>query len=118
MSRLEIILTCCLLGSFVFNVFVFVYARAAITRLLFVSEELGDLQQMTNAFANHVKSVYELEMFYGDQTLQHLMEHAVSFNEYLGTFEEIYVLTEEENKNDTEEEVEIDERETEDQTPA
>tara|TARA_R110000824_G_C15105326_1_gene666645 strand:- start:714 stop:1007 length:294 start_codon:yes stop_codon:yes gene_type:complete len=97
---------------------VFVYARAAITRLLFVSEELGDLQQMTNAFANHVKSVYELEMFYGDQTLQHLMEHAVSFNEYLGTFEEIYVLTEEENKNDTEEEVEIDERETEDQTPA
>jgi len=106
------------LGSFVFNVFVFVYARAAIARLLFVSEELGDLQQMTNAFANHVKSVYELEMFYGDQTLQHLMEHAVSFNEYLGTFEEIYVLTEEENKNDTEEEVEIDDRETEDQTPA
>lgn len=122
MSRLEIILTCCLLGSFVFNVFVFVYARAAIARLLFVSEELGDLQKMTNAFANHVKSVYELEMFYGDQTLQHLMEHAVSFNEYLGTFEEIYALTEElteeENKNDTEEEVEIDERETEDQTPA
>jgi len=119
MSRLEIILTCCLLGSFVFNVFVFVYARAAIARLLFVSEELGDLQKMTNAFANHVKSVYELEMFYGDQTLQHLMEHAVSFNEYLGTFEEIYSLTEEENEKDTEEEeMEINDRETEDQTPA
>jgi hypothetical protein len=103
----------------IFNIGIFVYARNVVTKLLFVSEELGDLQKMTNAFANHVKSVYELEMFYGDQTLQHLMEHAVSFNEYLGTFEEIYSLTEEENEKDTEEEeMEINDRETEDQTPA
>jgi len=118
MSRLEIILTCCLLGSLVFNIFVFIYARAAIARLLFVSEELGDLQQMTSAFANHVKSVYELEMFYGDQTLQYLMEHAVSFNEYLETFEEIYSLTEEENEKDIEEEEEdINDRADEEQSP-
>ena len=63
-------------------------------RLLSISEELGDLQQMVNSFANHVKTVYELEMFYGDQTLSHLLNHAVSFNEQLETFEYIYSLTE------------------------
>jgi len=97
MSKLEIILLCVGMLSLVFNVVVFVYARSAIVQLLSVSEELGDLQDMVNAFATHAKEVYELEMFYGDQTLQGLMEHAVSFNEQLETFEYIYSLTEEES---------------------
>ena len=95
MNRPEIILSAVLFLSVIFNIGVFVYARAAITRLLFVSEELGDLQNMIDAFAKHVKSVYELEMFYGDATLEHLLNHAVSFNEQLETFEHIYSLTEE-----------------------
>jgi hypothetical protein len=93
MSRLEIILAALLCVSFVLNVGVFIYARAAISRLLSVSEELGDLQQMISTFASHVNSVYELESFYGDQTLKHLLEHAISFNEQLDTFEYIYSLT-------------------------
>ena len=96
MSRLEIILACVLTLSLIFNVGVFIYARAAVARLLQVSEELGDLQQMINAFAGHAKAVYELESFYGDPTLQHLLQHAISFNEQLETFEYIYSLTEEE----------------------
>ena len=95
MNRPEIILSAVLFLSVIFNIGVFVYARAAIARLLFVSEELGDLQDMIDAFAKHVKSVYELEMFYGDATLEHLLNHAVSFNEQLETFEHIYSLTEE-----------------------
>ena len=70
------------------------YARGAIVRLLSVSEELGDFHAMVSAFTNHLKTVYELEMFYGDQTLQALLEHARSFNEQLDTFEYIYSLTE------------------------
>jgi len=94
MSRLEIILSAILFLSVLFNVGLIVYVRAAIVRLLSVSEELGDLQEMTNAFAKHLKTVYELEMFYGDETLNSLLHHAVSFNEYLETFEYIYSLTE------------------------
>jgi hypothetical protein len=105
MSRLELILSAVLFISLVFNLGVFAYARAAIARLLFVSEELGDLQQMVGAFATHTKSVYELEMFYGDPTLEHLMNHAVSFSEQLETFEFIYTLTEKEiNDNDNRDE--------------
>ncbi len=110
MSRLEIILSAILLLSMSFNIVVFIYARGAVTRLLSVSEELGDLQVMVNAFARHVKSVYELEMFYGDATLNHLMNHAISFNEQLETFEYIYSLTDQPQLT-TEDEEEIDDEE-------
>jgi len=99
MSRLEIILSAILSISVIFNIGVFVYARAAIARLLSVAEELGDMQNMTNAFANHLQAVYELESFYGDETLKHLLDHAISFNEQLGTFEYIYSLTETDKGN-------------------
>lgn len=98
MTRLEIILSSVLFFSILFNVGVLVYARAAIVRLLWVSEELGDLQNMVNSFANHTQSVYEMEMFYGDETLHNLMAHARSLDEQLTTFEHIYSLTEEEKE--------------------
>ena len=95
MSRLEIVLSAILFLSLIFNAGLLIYTRNVVALLLFISEELGDLQEMTNSFAKHLKVVYELEMFYGDETLQHLLHHAVSYNEYLLTFEEIYSLTEE-----------------------
>tara|TARA_R110001583_G_scaffold9551_1_gene45143 strand:- start:323 stop:640 length:318 start_codon:yes stop_codon:yes gene_type:complete len=102
MSRLEIILSAILAISIVLNIGIFTYARAVLSQLLFVSEELGDLQTMTDSFAKHVASVYELETFYGDETLKSLLNHAVSFNEQLETFEVIYSLTEEEQNDTTE----------------
>jgi hypothetical protein len=98
MSRLEIILTLILTISLVANVGLIAYVRSVLARLLFVSEELGDLQDMINNFSRHLSDVYSLEMFYGDQTLESLMEHAVSFNEQLETFEAIYSLTTEDIK--------------------
>jgi hypothetical protein len=95
MSRLEIILSAILALSALFNVGLIIYVRGSIVRLLSISEELGDLQQMIDSFANHTKTIYEMEMFYGDETLASLVEHAASLGEYLETFEYIYVLTEE-----------------------
>jgi spore cortex formation protein SpoVR/YcgB (stage V sporulation) len=109
MSRLEAILSAILFLSVIFNVGIFVYARAAIRQLLTVSEELGDLQNMIDTFAKHLKVVYELETFYGDATLEHLLNHAVSLNEQLETFEYIYALTEEEGEELSEDEEEQEE---------
>ena len=95
MTELEIILAVIATFSIILNVAVFVYARSAISRLLYVSEELGDLKMMVDSFSNHVSSLYEMEMYYGDQTLQGLVDHVQSFNEQLETFEFIYSLTEE-----------------------
>ncbi len=102
MTKLEIILLCVSAVSVMINLGVFAYARSAISQLLQVSEELGDLKNMIDSFATHSKEVYEMEMFYGDQTLQSLMDHAVSFSEQLETFEYIYSLTEEEIDDETE----------------
>ena len=109
MSRIEIILSCILFISIAFNIGLFVYARAVVARLLSVSEVLGDLQYMIDSFAKHTKAVYELDMFYGDQTLQYLMEHAVSLNEQLENFEYIYSLVEEGENTPAEEDTDEEE---------
>jgi hypothetical protein len=106
MSQLETTLILALSVSVIINIGLVIYLRGVLLRLLYVSEELGDLQDMVNSFAGHLKKVYELEMFYGDQTLQALMDHAISFNEQLETFEFIYSITTEETAIEEEEELE------------
>ena len=95
MATLEIILLVILLLSVALNVALVYYVRTAIVRLLSISEEMYDFKEMVDSFATHIENVYELEMFYGDDTLGALMEHARSFNEQLETFEYIYGLIEE-----------------------
>ena len=105
MTNLEITLSLILLFSLVGNIALFVYARAAIVRLVSVAEELYDLKDMSESLTQHLESVYELEMFYGDETLGALMEHARSFTAQQETFEYIYGLIEDEDdKQNTPEE--------------
>ena len=94
MNRLEIILIALLSLSLIFNVVMFLYARKAISVLMTASEELGDLQQMIDSFSSHLTSIYEMDMFYGDETLRGLMEHANSFVEQMETFNYVYQLSE------------------------
>jgi hypothetical protein len=95
--------------STIFNVVMFVYARKAISILMTASEELGDLQQMIDSFSSHLTSIYEMEMFYGDETLRGLMEHANSFVEQMETFNYVYQLSEnpEDEIEETETEIEV-----------
>jgi hypothetical protein len=79
------------------NVLLVLYLRGVLSKLLFVSENLGDLDQMLLNFNNHLTSVYELETFYGDDTLHHLLEHVGDLSEQLQEFEDIFSLTTEEN---------------------
>ena len=103
MSRLELVLASIMTLSVLYSIFITGYTRKAIFELLSISEELVDIQEMVNSFANHVKSVYEMEMFYGDETLKALMNHAFSFYEQLQTFEYISSLTTLKEGSDTDE---------------
>ena len=100
MSRLEIVLICVSALSIAANIGMFMWLRASLSRLVSFSDEMEDLRDMTGAFVGHVSSVYSLEMFYGDETLQGLVEHARSYKEQLDTFEYIYELSEEEENID------------------
>tara|TARA_R100000808_G_C2126299_1_gene136499 strand:+ start:566 stop:898 length:333 start_codon:yes stop_codon:yes gene_type:complete len=106
MNKFELIIGSILCISILFNIGIFLYARAVVVRLLSISEELGDLQEMVDSFAKHLSLVYEMETFYGDQTLHNLLNHAVSFNEQLETFEYVYSLTETEEETYDQEETE------------
>lgn len=43
--------------------------------LTVVSDNIGDLVEIIENYRNHLKKVYELDAFYGDETLSFLMEH-------------------------------------------
>jgi len=43
--------------------------------LTIVSDNIGDLVEIVENYGKHLKKVYELDAFYGDETLQFLMEH-------------------------------------------
>ena len=43
--------------------------------LAIVSDNIGDLVEIIQSYRNHLKKVYELDSFYGDETLKGLMEH-------------------------------------------
>jgi hypothetical protein len=58
---------------------------------------------MVEAFTEHLQNVYELESFYGDETLENLLNHAISFNEQMDTFDYIISFTEDEEANTEEE---------------
>ena len=103
MNRLEIILSAMLTLSVLFNIGITLYARNVIVKLLSVSEELGDLKTMVDNFYVHLTTIYQMEMFYGDETLAYLVEHSRSLAEQLETFEYIYTLTEADVDNEQEE---------------
>ena len=90
MSRPEIILSAVLTLSILLNIGLFVYARNVVAKLLLIADELADLGNMVDTFTNHLEMVYEMETFYGDETLGGLIEHARSFNEQMDTFDYVY----------------------------
>ena len=57
------------------NVFLVWFSREQSQKLSYVSQNLGDLVELVSNYGKHLKQVYSLEMFYGDETLKLLMEH-------------------------------------------
>ena len=57
------------------NIFFIWFSREQSRRLSYVSQNLGDLIEMVANYKEHLRKVYSLEMFYGDETLKMLMEH-------------------------------------------
>ena len=92
-----------LVASLLLNVFFIWYFRNLVSRLRFISENLGDLVEETIAFRDHLESVHELEMFYGDDTLGGLIDHVGEYSETLADFEEIYTLLDEDEEENLEE---------------
>ena len=94
------VLTICII-SVLLNVFFLLYARWLIRILKLREEEHEFVAASVSDFVEHVNSVHELEMFYGDETLKSLMSHGKEIVSRLGELEymthDLATTTEEED---------------------
>ena len=72
---IEIWLGISLIVSIGINVFLFIFSRDISSRYYVVINNLADLIELLKSYRGHLKNIYSMEMFYGDQTLENLMEH-------------------------------------------
>jgi hypothetical protein len=80
-----------LLGiSILINIFLIWYVVKLVRRFLSVSDELEDFFILLEEYAEHVDSIYKLERFYGDTTLENLMKHSKAVTETAKNFRTIY----------------------------
>ena len=91
------------------------FIRRILSKLLYVSESIGDFLIIIDNFATHLGTVNGMETYYGDETLQSLLEHSRVIIDEIEQFESIYSLTTntdaDEEEYDEEEELDYDEEE-------
>ena len=102
-SGMLLALGAALVASLLLNIFFIWYFRNLVSRLSFVSENLGVLVEETVSFRNHLESVHELEVFYGDETIGGLIRHVGEYSQTLVGFEEIYTLLDDDEEENLEE---------------
>ena len=69
-----------LVSSLVVNGILIWFSREQSRELTTIADNSEDLLELIGGFKNHIKAVYELDSFYGDETLKSLMYHAGSLS--------------------------------------
>ena len=101
-------LTIVLLGSLGCNLLAAVYIRDILGRLGWLTQNLANLTELIRGFQNHIRSVHELEKFYGDEDLKLVVQHTTDLIEVMDDYLEVGLDSElieeeltEDNTNDT-----------------
>jgi Ran GTPase-activating protein (RanGAP) involved in mRNA processing and transport len=81
--------------------------------LNFVSNNLIELYGRLDQFDQHINFIYELELYYGDDTIKNLIRHSRDIRNYMKKYKEVMDLLEEQQTIDEEDDDEN--RETEDE---
>jgi len=110
---LKVWLCIALAVSMLINGFLLWFAREQSRHLSYVSQNLGDLVELIANYKEHLRKVYSLEMFYGDETLKLLLEHTKDllfllqdeYGDITHITEPLDVILEEEEDEEDEEEI-------------
>jgi uncharacterized membrane protein YraQ (UPF0718 family) len=86
--------------SIIINVALGLYSTSAAKRIYVVSSNLNSIQEEIASFREHLESIYELETFYGDETLKSLLDHSRDMSLEIGKYESIYDLVIDAEEND------------------
>ena len=90
-----VILSIVLAVSLVFNALMYWYSRQLTQKLSFIYDNIGDVSELITNYRTHLKSVYSMDMFYGDETLKFLMDHTRSIGVLLEDYEDPEFFVEE-----------------------
>ena len=74
-------------ASVCLNIMFVLYSRWLISILKSREEDVNQLADVVYEYVTHIKSVHEMEMFYGDQTLQGLICHGTKMVEKIEGFD-------------------------------
>lgn len=86
-----LIITLCF--SLLLNIFLIWYVSKILGKLLYTSDNLGDLYVAFRIFEGFTTSMYNMEMFYGEPIMEELIAKTKLVCEEIEIFEEIYGLT-------------------------
>jgi len=93
MTTLEIVLIIVLLVSITANYLAFWYMRRVLPGFIYTSRNLEDLTTLVANYREHLRNIYGMEMYYGDETMKHLISHTTSLLEILEDYEDVYSIT-------------------------
>tara|TARA_R110000824_G_scaffold312838_1_gene499786 strand:- start:292 stop:621 length:330 start_codon:yes stop_codon:yes gene_type:complete len=82
-----------LVFSVIANIFMVWYVYKVLAKLLYTSDNLGDLYVTFRIYEDFVKSLYGMDMFHGEPILEELFRKIKFVGEEIEKFEEIYGLT-------------------------
>lgn len=92
--------------SVIGNIFLFWYSRRVLSSLVTTGENLTDLVDLLKNYSSHIKSVYQLEQYYGDDDIKKLIAHTNNVIEIIESdySDALYVTSiieyEEDNENE------------------
>lgn len=93
MIEIVIALSIILILSLIINIILFLYLRRVVVRIFVASEQVSEIFSFIDSYSEHLRSVYELPTFYGDDTLKSLLDHTNEMVEYLKKYEDVYSFT-------------------------
>ena len=87
--------------SIMLNIILVAYIVYSISEKTRLEDDLGSLYYSMEKFANHVEEVHSLEMYYGDQNLQNLIDHSKDIVNEMIDFQILYTDAEVEVESNT-----------------
>jgi hypothetical protein len=90
--------------SIIINLIFFWYIVKCVKNINDIQDDLSNITNKTDQFVDHLESIHELQMFYGDETLQGMIKHSKQLiNDYIDMQEKYFdVDILEEGEDDTE----------------
>tara|TARA_R110001592_G_scaffold361560_1_gene672481 strand:- start:41 stop:370 length:330 start_codon:yes stop_codon:yes gene_type:complete len=82
-----------LTASILINILGVWYVSKILSKLLYTSDNLGDLYLTLRVYEEYVDELFQMDMFFGEPVIEGLIDRTKMVRQELEKFEEIYNLT-------------------------